>query len=256
MNRPRRPVAAPLRAGVGVVVPARDEEERLASCLEGLARAASALESAGRVTVLVVLDSCQDRTEAVARSTQRAWARRRRGPALRLTATAAGNVGAARAHGVARLGAGWEWMATTDADSVVPDHWLAHQLAVRDTGADAWVGTVTMTGLYHPCAAAWDLRGVSHHPHVHGANMGWRPEAYDACGGFTALTSGEDVDLARRLAAGGWRVVRGLGAPVATSGRVAGRAPDGFAADRAAGLPPPADFLLPNRPARPLANQA
>lgn len=234
---------------VGVVVPARDEEAGVARCLTGLARAAARLGPSHRVTVLVVLDSCRDRTEAVVRATGQAWAAAGSHPALHWVHTPDGNVGAARALGFSRLGRDWHWLATTDADSVVPNHWLAHQLAVRHTGADAWLGTVTLTGLYHPCATAWDLLGMSRHPHVHGANMGWRPAAYTGCGGFAPLATGEDVDLARRLDAGGWRVTRGLGAPVSTSSRAVGRAPAGFATDRAAGRPAPADFLVPTSPA-------
>ena len=250
-----------MNAAVGVVVPARDEEASIGACLASVAAAAAAVGPGRRVRAVVVLDACRDRTGAVAGAAAARWAAAGTGLSLQLVRTAASNVGAARALGVAALGDGLGWVATTDADSVVPVHWLAHQLAVRDTGADAWIGTVTVTGLYHPCATAWDLLGRSAHSHVHGANMGWHPAIYRRCGGFLPLATGEDVDLAGRFEAAGGAVVRGLGAPVSTSARTVGRAPAGFAADRAAGRPAPPDLphlgagALAGRPRRPRAGQ-
>ena len=72
--------------------------------------------------------------------------------------------------------------------------------------------------------------GGDDHPHVHGANLGVRSDAYRAVGGWSAIASGEDHAL--------WNAVRRAGYPtlstrsihVVTSGRRVGRAPDGFAA--------------------------
>jgi GT2 family glycosyltransferase len=67
------------------------------------------------------------------------------------------------------------------------------------------------------------------HGHVHGANMGFRAEAYWRVGGFVSLASGEDVDLVRRFEEHGYRIDRDAGLSVVTSARQVGRAPHGFA---------------------------
>ena len=67
------------------------------------------------------------------------------------------------------------------------------------------------------------------HGHVHGANMGFRADAYWATGGFAPLASGEDVDLVRRFEEAGRHIHRDGGLSVVTSAREQGRAPRGFA---------------------------
>jgi len=67
------------------------------------------------------------------------------------------------------------------------------------------------------------------HDHIHGANMGFRADAYWSLGGFAALASGEDVDLVRRFESAHMRIHRDAKLSVATSVRQAGRAPGGFA---------------------------
>jgi len=212
---------------VGVVVPAHDEEELLAGCLAGLRDAARAVADRARVCVVVAADDCSDGTEALAR--------RHRVGVVRV---AAHNVGRARAAGAEVLLSGpATWVATTDADSVVPPDWLAAQLDALDAGADAWVGTVEVadwSGLparvrtrYR--AAYADRAAGDRHRHVHGASLGVGARGYRAVGGFPPLASGEDVDLVRRLDEAGLRVVRDPAHPVATSARTTARAPDGFA---------------------------
>ena len=46
--------------------------------------------------------------------------------------------------------------------------------------------------------AAYHSKGPSHN-HIHGANMGFRADAYWRVGGFRALAPGEDVDLVRAV---------------------------------------------------------
>jgi len=88
----------------------------------------------------------------------------------------------------------------------------------------------------HPphVATAYAQRYVVHpdgtHPHVHGANLGVRADAYLAVGGWADLATAEDHDLWRRLGAAGAALVTTIEAPVTTSGRGDGRAPSGFAA--------------------------
>src|SRR3712207_5259955 len=61
MRRPLAPRAAAVAGAVSMVIPARDEEERLPACLEGLAR-----EPVDEV--IVVDDQSRDATAAVAAS--------------------------------------------------------------------------------------------------------------------------------------------------------------------------------------------
>jgi hypothetical protein len=67
------------------------------------------------------------------------------------------------------------------------------------------------------------------HSFVHGANLGVRADAYRKAGGFSDRDSDEDVGLVGALTALGVHAVSTDLAPVLTSGRLEGRAPDGFA---------------------------
>jgi glycosyltransferase involved in cell wall biosynthesis len=229
---------------VGVVVPAHDEEELLPACLAALGQAVATVtaERPGlRVRIVVAADACTDDTAAVAR----------RAGAL-VVPLDFKNVGTARAAGLNELlrpGAtawgGWRpaperlWLATTDADSVVPARWLADQLRLAEAGWEAVVGTVAVadwTGHADRTVREFTRRYGSWqdwHPHVHGANLGFTARAYAAVGGFPALRTGEDRALVAALQARGYRVLRSAAAPVATSSRVKYRAPAGFGHDLA-----------------------
>jgi glycosyltransferase involved in cell wall biosynthesis len=212
-----------------VVVPARNEEERLAACLRSIERARRRLSGDVTVRTVVVLDGCTDDTARVA-------ARFRRVSAI---AVGYGNVGRARAAGVERLlrermiDPVATWLANTDADSIVPTNWLVEQARLANEGADVMVGTVQpkQEELTAEQRAAWD----SLHPegravgHVHGANLGMRATTYRAVGGFAAQPEHEDVEIVARLHLAGARVVATDACPVTTSGRSLGRTPSGYA---------------------------
>ncbi|MFD4789632.1 glycosyltransferase [Streptomyces sp. NPDC058459] len=219
-------------ATLAVVIPAHDEERLLPSALAALARAARHPElAAERVLTVVVADACRDRTAAVARDA-----------GALVVETDCRSPGRARAAGV-RLalercltGPSAVWIATTDADSVVPSGWLAHQRARAREGWQAVVGTVALPlssplaaphlALYEttrpPAGAPWL------HPHVHGANLGFDAHAYLDAGGFPPLTTGEDHALVRALERRGHRVLRTADCPVLTSPRLRSRARGGF----------------------------
>ena len=222
---------------LGVVVPARDEAATLPACLAALARAAAHPEVAGTpVLVVVAADRCTDDTAAVAAAAG----------ALVVTGTGE-TVGDARHAGaLAVLARGRRpervWLASTDADSVVPEGWLALQLAAAESGVEALVGLVEVadwTGHPPHVAAAfadeydrWRLAGPGAvHPHVHGANLGVRGDAYLAVGGFPPLAVSEDAALVGALAMRGAVVLRTPSCPVVTSARRRPRAPGGFGTD-------------------------
>jgi glycosyltransferase involved in cell wall biosynthesis len=213
---------------VGVVVPAHDEETLLPACLAALDRVAGGIGVP--VSVLVVADTCTDGTAAAARAC-----------GARVIAIGARNVGAARAAGMAellRLTAGVNpsavWLATTDADTVVPPGWLERQLRYADQGWDVVLGTVAVADWDgHPAhvPAAFDALyefGDGPHQHVHGANLGIRASAYLAAGGFRSLRTAEDHALLAAATEAGCSVLKASDIIVQTSARRRARAPLGF----------------------------
>ena len=216
---------------VGVIVPAHNEQDLLPGCLAAVRRAARVLRGTP-VHVVVVADACRDRTMQAAR----------RGGAAVVTISA-GSVGAARAAGArevlrraAHLDPADIWLATTDADTLVPPCWLRQQARYASQGWDAVVGTIRVLDWsgYPPGTRALFRRrytsgtGPGPHSHVHGANLGFRASAYLKAGGFPAVPTAEDRALVAALTAEGSRVLRTRALPVATSARREARAPDGF----------------------------
>lgn len=215
-----------------VVVPARDEQQRLPRCLTAI-RAAQAQAVAEHPSVrlgcTVVLDSCTDGSAAVARDF-----------GVRSLSVEHGAVGATRHSGVlaalaeaASHGVPPEdtWIACTDADSVVPPHWLTVQLALARR-YDAAVGTVEPWGLTDPAVLhRWQARHQLNegHPHIHGANLGFRGSTYLGVGGFAPLSRDEDVDLVRRIRLHTTAWVATDRTRVASSARTVGRCRGGFA---------------------------
>jgi glycosyltransferase involved in cell wall biosynthesis len=213
-----------------VVVPAHDEETLLPACLRALRGAAGTVSIP--VHLLVVADACTDQTVAAARA-----------GGARVTAIQAHSVGAARAAGMAealRLTADARpsavWLATTDADTVVPPHWLRRQLRYASQGWDVVLGTVRVADRDwdgHPphVPAAFQARyefGDGPHPHVHGANLGIRASAYRAAGGFRSLRTAEDHALLAAATQAGCAVLQAGDITVRTSARRLARAPGGF----------------------------
>jgi cellulose synthase/poly-beta-1,6-N-acetylglucosamine synthase-like glycosyltransferase len=214
---------------MAVIVPAADEEQTIGDCLSAVLAARAHLHRATGIAVRIVvaLDSCRDQTARIARQIAEP----------ELVAMNVRNVGAARAAGArhALTGSGppsETWLASTDADSRVPVTWLSHMLAEARSGAHLVLGTVIPEpGLQHLVHRAWLSRHHLRdgHPHVHGANLGIRGDAYLALGGWPEWRAGEDVELARRATTTGHlRISRTAAIPVHTSIRQAGRAPRGF----------------------------
>ncbi|MER7289033.1 MULTISPECIES: glycosyltransferase [Streptomyces] len=231
-GRVRRPAA------LAVVVPAHNEARELPAALRALRAAARHPALAGLPVVTVVAaDACTDATPTVAA---------RLGAAV--VELPGRNVGAARAAGVdhaLRLlgpGADRAWIATTDADTLVPPHWLAHHAHRARQGWHCVVGTVRLRrspSLPERARALHDSHyfagrpGAPHpwaHPHVHGANLGVAARRYRAAGGFPALAHGEDRALVAALEEHGCRILRTDECPVRTSARLDSRAPHGFGA--------------------------
>ena len=220
---------------VGVVIPARDEEESIGECLDALRAAADRVEERGdRVRVVVVADSCRDATAAIARALLRGW-----GDVVEVDV---GRAGAARAAGAATSleqpdgPLETTWLASTDADTVVSETWIDHQLGLARLGIAGVAGIVAVDSFAdHPpdvparWAALYDGPPDLPHPHIHGANLGVRADAYVAVGGWSALAEGEDRQLWAALLAAGYSVASPRSLVVTTSGRALSRVRGGFA---------------------------
>lgn len=216
---------------VRVIVPARNEERLIGRCLTALDAAVARLvdeRPGASVRTVVVLDSCTDRTPQVVAAF----------PDVTAVRIAAGRVGAARAAGVGALSddsePGRTWVASTDADSAVPETWLVEQLALADAGVELVTGFVTAD----PADTPGELRGLvptptllaDGHHHVYGANLGFTLRTYLDLGGFAPLAAHEDVTFVEQARRHGVRCHASGSLRVLTSGRTDGRAPEGFAA--------------------------
>ncbi|MDB5641630.1 MAG: glycosyl transferase, partial [Hyphomicrobiales bacterium] len=211
------------RLDVAVAIPVRDEEERIAACLEALARAARhAHEKVHVRSVTLLLNNCTDASGTVvedlraqlpfpihvidvALPPERAHA----GAARRMVADhAARSLDATGQAGV---------ILVTDADSCVSRDWLSTHAAAFAQGADAVAGVVRInpSDLAHWPA---DLRRrelaearysallsqIAHvvdpdpldpwprHDQASGANLGVTLAAYRRSGGIPEIALGED----------------------------------------------------------------
>lgn len=218
-------------AQAAVVVPAHNEIDALPGTLRALTTAMLCLPMPA--LTVVVLDSCTDGSARLAG---------RFGADVHFISVDAGMVGAARAAGfeyvratLADVPPERTWYATTDADTTVNANWL---LRMVESDADMVLGTVRIADWKHLPAdvlrrylRAYQSRFTrSGHGHIHGANMGFRADAYWRRGGFRALATGEDVDLVHRFESAGLHIRRDPELSVATSARRDARAPGGFGA--------------------------
>lgn len=227
--------------GVGVVIPARDEQDHIEHCLDALAAALARLPVATAHAVCLVLDRCQDRTPERA---SRALARHPDLVVDVLTNHRPRTIGGLRHLGLRRAlrrladrPAHHLWLLSTDADSRVGPDWALDHLRHADRGAHAVAGTTELDhpaslgprrlARYHRLVAA-GTHGASH-THVYAANLGVRADAYLAVGGFPPVSTGEDHHLVRRLRAAGRPVIAATDIPVHTSARLGGRAVGGLA---------------------------
>ncbi|HTZ85992.1 MAG TPA: glucosyl-3-phosphoglycerate synthase [Solirubrobacteraceae bacterium] len=237
-----------------VVVPARNEEQRIASCLRALAQQRDV--QASHYEVIVVLDGCTDATPV--RLQEIALSE----PELRVhqvSLPAWAGVGRARRLGMdlacgrlLSVGRRDGLIASTDADSIVARDWLQAQLQLAAQGAQAIGGLILLdsaeAGELDPHAlvarsdaaerrmqsvrATGETALVEHHQ-FSGASLALTAEAYERCGGLPVRAALEDEALERSLRAQGVAIHRSRRVRVRTSARTDGRAPRGLANDLA-----------------------
>jgi Glycosyl transferase family 2 len=224
---------------VGVVVPVHNEEDLLYHALEAIGQAFVRVEGRGiTCRAAIVLDRCSDSSATVARR----WVdgSRRHGGQLKpiVVRSDSASVGQARRAGSSALLQEWTdidlrhiWLATTDADSLVPSDWLLTQLDAHEGGADLWAGRVVVDDWspYDPFTARrWSDAYDREDAPIHGASLGFNAQLYVEAGGFTAQASGEDRALYHAIVARGGRTHHDSEVRVVTSGRRRARAPMGF----------------------------
>lgn len=229
---------------LAVIVPAHNEEDEVSDCLTAILRSLSNAQSRPDLScsiaevvfqVIVVVDACTDGTLRLVEE----FAGRH--PVVDVLVTSFNNVGRARnaagdhllqAVGGSRTPLDATWMAFTDADSRVPEHWIASHLDAAQQGADCLVGTVAP----RPETASAELISRWHtahdlaegHSHVFGANLGLRASCFAAIEGIPPLACGEDAAVVAAVVAIGAEVRRTDACRVLTSARLDGRAAGGF----------------------------
>lgn len=217
---------------IGVVIPAHNEADHIGACLAALKVAQSTLQQhypQVTVEILVVLDSCEDATHQIVDAAQ-----------IASITCDFRRVGQTRASGIDTLiKRGATWLACSDADSQVDADWLLSQYRhLNDTHThtqpDMICGVVYIADwgeltpqVQHDYLAHY--RDEMQHHHIHGANLSFSADAYQAVGGFSALPCHEDVDLVRRFEAQGFNLCWSNQVRVVTSSRLVARADEGFA---------------------------
>ena len=232
-----------------VVIPARDEEQRIAGCMAALG---AQTVPPDQFEVILVLDRCADHTAQIAERSAR-----RSGIRLSLVESPGAGAGAARRAGMdlaaeRLLARGLEsgLIATTDADSQPEPDWLARQLAHVRLGAQAIAGLIELDPEDARTLAPEVLRrrerdaaqrlqrvreadpSAAHH-HFAGASIGVTAATYRAVGGLEPVAALEDAAFAQRLADAGVPVLRAGDVRVRTSTRADGRAARGLSVDLA-----------------------
>ncbi|MFH1022249.1 MAG: glycosyltransferase [Planctomycetota bacterium] len=194
-----------------VIIPARNEEVLLGRCLESVTRAAAAFP--GQVEVVVVINRCTDRTEAIARDRGARIVRDDSRVLSRIR-----NAGARAARG--------EILVTIDADSRMAGNTFAEIDRAMASGRYIGGGAVVRPerrslGIFLSEMVLWAgllATGLS------GGLFWCRRGDFEAVGGFDErLIVAEDLDFARRLKIHGRRGGRRFGtlwrSPVSTSCR-------------------------------------
>lgn len=172
---------------LSVVIPARNEEQRLPRCIEALR--ASADCAGARLEIVVVNNRSTDRTVEVAR-----------GAGAIVVSSEAKNLSVIRNVGV-RATTG-EFVLTVDADSLVSRGLVARVLENlrndRTVGGgvlifpERWSLGILVTGMLVGCLAIFYQ--------ISGGAFFFRRVDFDAIGGFDEkVLSAEDIDFARRL---------------------------------------------------------
>jgi len=234
-----------------VVMPARNEQDLIASSLRALA-AQTGIEPC-EYEVLVVLDACTDATAERAREVSDAH------PLLRLHLIDGPGLGSGHARRTGMdaacerltgLGRPQGLIASTDADTVVAHDWLSVQLGATERGACAIGGRIELgPGSLPQAVVRWhsergrsrhqrlladpDRLGAAEHWQFSGASLALTAETYARVGGLEPRATLEDEGLEQILRKERIPIERLLSVRATTSSRLEGRASQGLAYDLA-----------------------
>ena len=238
---------------VSVVVPARNEEELVGSCLEALAEQEGV--NPEEYEVLLVLDRCTDETEARAREIADAH------PRFELHFLDGPGKGSGHARRVGMelasarllsLGRTKGLIASTDADTVVAPDWLAAQLRAVSRGALAVGGRIELAEdsslpesifrwhtergrrRHESLLSEPEQLGKTEHWQFSGASLALIADIYKEIGGLEPRVALEDEHLEDVLRRHSIPIERLTSVRVTTSARLKGRAKQGLAHDLAA----------------------
>ena len=250
-GRPSLPPPHPT-LNVSVVVPARNEEALIGSCLEALAEQEDV--SPEEYEVLLILDRCTDETEGRAREIADVHPRF----SLHFLDGPGKGSGHARRVGMELASARLlslertkGLIASTDADTVVAPDWLVAQLRAVSRGALAIGGRIELAEdpSLPESIFRWHIErgrrrhesllsepkqlGKTQHWQFSGASLALTAEVYREIGGLEPRVALEDEHLEYVLRRHGVPIERLTSVRVRTSARLQGRARQGLASDLA-----------------------
>jgi len=184
---------------VTVVIPAFNEERRIVDCLEAFCRQ----RTPHSFDLIIVDNNSTDRTADIAAS----FSDRLN---LEVVFEEKNRRGAARKAGFAQ--AKGDIILSTDADSIVPPHWISRLVYAitadsKTVGAVGWTRVADCSVLINVCSTLYFsvcpyvLRLWHRHHYFDGKNFAIRRSAYEQCGGFNPdLDAYEDIELSNRVA--------------------------------------------------------
>lgn len=219
------PVTQRLPKKIGIVIPAHNEADSISACLDAIKQAIAQLSSDIAVQTVVVLDSCDDDTLSQVQNAHLDW--------LRCEFRCVGKV---RDLGVRYLiEQGADWIACTDADSMVESDWLVAQIKHLKAETAAMICGVVSIDCWDALSESTKQQYLTHyqdcmnHRHIHGANLSFASQDYLAVGGFDELTCHEDVGLVKKFEQADLPIIWSNLVRVVTSSRLDARADEGFA---------------------------
>lgn len=240
-------------AKIAVAIPARNEAQSIIPCMEALDLACAAIDHQS-VTIFVSVNNSWDQTANHAREFKPQFARLVVEEIELPSCDAHAGGARRRAMDQAALIVGANGiLMTTDADSEVSPDWILANLAELDDGADAVAGTVTfkpkdrlhLMPMLLARTAEWRLANLQarlttlidplpydpwpNHIWEWGASLAVKAHAYRSIGGLPSIPLAEDRAFAKALNCHDFKLRHSHAPLVYTSGRLAGRAPQGFA---------------------------
>jgi hypothetical protein len=130
---------------------------------------------------------------------------------------------------------GADWIACTDADSMVEADWLMAQIKHLKAEPAAMICGVVSIDCWDALSESTKQQYLAHyqdcmnHRHIHGANLSFASQDYVAVGGFDELTCHEDVGLVKKFEQADLPIIWSNLVRVVTSSRLDARADEGFA---------------------------